>query len=468
MKFTIKAILPERWFRFLLFILITIIFTYFVPREFAFFWAVIVLASYYRSRDEAFWLAFFLVTTDGFMSFFGMYNVTLQILPGLPSIELVQFYFLLSLIKAFKAKERPYVFYKKYLVILLCYLVFLVIWGQFQGFEGELNVYFRIAKLILPMILFFSIPRLFPNLESYQRLFSFLFLILIVAFATQLFTLLTGFSPGTSVKFTEEEMAEPGHFRGFYNAAATLLGLFGALFFLAVKKIKTFSSVYLYVIIVSAFGMAYLSASRGWTIFFSIVIISTFMLSYRLSIKRMVGISVVFTLVVFVGLSNPVIKKQSEFSIERLDTMKLLASGDVTAGHTLARLDVRAPRVMKIWAENPVFGWGFSDTFLKFQDGHVGNQNILLFSGVVGFVMLIGFLVYFCLKMILRSQKLPPQFQIKRVYLVFILYLLGWFFLHSTGAQHFGYYGLPIQIIPQAVFFSLGALLYAKPSELSK
>jgi hypothetical protein len=123
---------------------------------------------------------------------------------------------------------------------------------------------------------------------------------------------------------------------------------------------------------------------------------------------------------------------------------------------------------MKYVNKNPVFGWGFSTTANEHNDPHVGNQNILLYSGYVGLTLLIGFFILFCYRMFSRFLNLPKNVLNRNAYLVFIIMLAGWFFLHSSGAQHFAYFGMPLQIIPQAVFFSFAALLYAKPSELSR
>jgi len=75
---------------FLLLTAVTIFVTYFTSEVIASFWYLLVLVLYYRSDDEPMWLAFFLVTVDGFMGFMGLYSVTLTILPGLPTIELAQ------------------------------------------------------------------------------------------------------------------------------------------------------------------------------------------------------------------------------------------------------------------------------------------------------------------------------------------------------------------------------------------
>lgn len=463
----IKKYIQKNTIKLFFIILITVATTFVSFKALSTVWYIYLLILYFKSKDEPFWLAFYLSTVDGFLGFLGTYSVTIKVIPGLPAIEVAQFYIIISVVKAFRSKKRPYVFYEKYLVVLLLYLIFLVVWGQLIGLRGELNVFFRIFKLTLPMLLFYSIPRLFPNSASYRRLFTFVFIFVILASMTQVFMLVTGFSLGGYIHLTEEQISEAGMFREFANAVSTLLGLFGALIFLSYKE-PMFNRIYLYFIIVCAFVTAYLSASRGWIVFFLIVICLSFIFAYKFSLKRLFGFGVVFAMILFLGLDNPIIKKQSDFSIKRLATLGALAGGDITAGGTLGRLSERGPRVMKKWAENPVIGWGFSDVFFDYDDGHVANQNILLFSGVIGLILLIGFLLFFSFKLFIRYLKLPKYILNKNAYLVFIFMLMGWFFLHSSGAQHFSYYGMPLQIIPQAVFFSFGALFYAKPSELSK
>jgi len=464
---SIKSILPDRWIRFFVIVLITICFTYILPGEFNVIWSVILLVLYYHSMDEAFWLVFFLITTDGFIGFFGLSSMMIQLIPGMPAIELVQLYIFLSVIKAIRSRNLSYVFYQKYLVVLFLYLIFMIAWGQLMGMSGELNVYFRLLKLTLPLLLFYSIPRLFPNIAAYKRLFLFVFIIMVLAFFTQVFTLLTGLSPAGFVYLTEEQLSEAGIFRGFSNVGATVLSLFGALVFLSYKE-PVFNRFYLNTIIACAFGNAFLSASRGWIVFFSIVFLLSILFVYKFNPRQLVGIVIVFVAFFILGMDNPILKKQSDFAISRLTTLEALSRGDITAGGTLVRLSERSPRVMKKWKENPVFGWGFSDVSGEYGDGHVGNQTVLLSSGVVGFSLLIGFLLYFILRLFARFQRLSKTILNSKVYLIFIFMLLGWFFLHSSAGQQFGFGGMPMQIIPQAIFFSFGALLYAKPSELSK
>ena len=93
----------------------------------------------------------------------------------------------------------------------------MIIWGQMMGFNGDLNVYFRVVKVVLPMLLFYSIPRLFVRQDIYDMFFRLIFLVLIMAFVAQLFTLLSGISPMEAVGRTDEIPADEKEFRVFFQ-----------------------------------------------------------------------------------------------------------------------------------------------------------------------------------------------------------------------------------------------------------
>jgi len=453
------------YLRFFLIIVLTVVFTYFTPRILAVIWYLILLIWYYRSSDEPFWLVIFLTTTDGFMSFMGLYEVTLPVLPGLPAIELIQFYIILSFIKASRIKAAPYIFFNRLLILIGLYIIFMIVWGQMMGFSEGINGYFRLAKLTLPLLLFYSVPRHFRSMAFYERLLRFIFILLMTGFITQLFTLLVGQSPAGLFNVTVEKPVEPGEFRGFYNMAAILIGLLGALFYVAYGQKGKFNEVYLYVLIFSAFGMALLSATRGWIISFGLIILLSLFIG-KFKINRMIGFIIIIGTLSYLGWSNAKIREQVLFSQERLESLGALTEGDITAGGTLKRLNVRGPRVMAVWKENPIFGWGFSDVSRRYNDGHVANQNLLMASGVAGVILLTYFFIYFSIRMIERYIFLPKHHLLKSTTLVFIVFLWGWVFIHSTSGQHFSYGGIPLLIVPQAVFFSFGALIYRETFKL--
>jgi len=457
-----------RWFsawpdllKFMVLIAITIYATYYSPAPVAMAWYAVMAVAYYFSTNEALWLALFLATADGFASYFGMYEVTLTVLPGLPAVEISQIYILLTVIKAAGKKVKPALFYGKYLQILLIYLIFNVIWGQLMGLSGGLNVYFRVIKGIIPMMLFYSVPRLFVSREMYERFFRLVFIMVLVSFAAQLFTLLTGVSPMEAGGIVPQEIEDDSDdFRVFYGPASALTGLFGALYYLSVGRSSPRDRVIPVMVVFAAYAMAFLSATRGWIISFTFIIVTTLLFSGTLRTRRGFYIAVAVVPLSLWFLSLPVIREQINFARERLEAIESISEGDITARGTLMRLDYRSQRTLAGWSENPLFGWGPSDKGYDYDDGHVGNQSLLATSGVVGFVLLnvfLGWFIYMILSLYFQTSRRVRE---RGTLLVFVFFLVGWFIIHSTSGQQFNYSGFPANIIAQAVFFSFGAMQY--------
>lgn len=438
----------------------TIITTYFTNTIIASFWALLLLVLYYRSDDEPMWLAFFLVTTDGFMGFMGPYAVTLTLLPGLPAIEISQFYVMLTVVKVFSGRKKVPVFYRKYMQILGIYLVFLIIWGLIMGLSRELNMYMRVLKTSIPFLLIFSLPRLMTDLRSYKRFFGIVFIIVLSAFGLQVFSLLTGIYPAEAFMPAGDEIEADDAFRTFYNAISTLIGLFGALLFLSIRGRTGFNTWFLLLVVFAAVMMSVLSATRGWIIAFGLTVILSGFLVRTIDSRKIAGLVIISAILIFAGSRSSTIREQVVYSKDRLVKIESIRSGDITAEGTLHRLDVRSPRVMKIWKESALFGWGFSDTGFKSSDGHIGNQTLLMFSGLTGFALLNGFLLYFIYKMYSVFRRSPRTVPFRNGYLIFIFFLTGWFIIHSTSSQQFYFSAVPLRVMPQAIFLGMSVVYY--------
>jgi hypothetical protein len=418
---------------------------------------------YFFSDDEPLWMAFFLVTVDGFMGFLGLYSTTLEAIPGLPGVEVVQIYFCLALYKVISQKKKAHMFYDGWMKVLLGYLIFLIAYGIAFGLENEFKIYLRILKMLLPLILFYNIPRLINTSEGYARLFSLLFLVFIFGFIAQLISLTTGFNPGVYAKQSSEIILEVGrNFRVLYNEGITLITVSGALYYLSLKNKKPFSDLFLYIIIGLTFAMAFLSATRGWILSLGFMIFVHFILFQKMNFKLVSALAIFFFLFIAAIILNTSFMTQIQFTFERLTTLEALAGGDITADGSLIRLDERAPLVMAVWEDNPVFGAGFSDLFLEAQDFHVGNQNILMHAGVVGFVLLMSFFVFFIFTLFNRYRNTNYLDPYRNAFPTFIILFAGWFFIHSSSQQLFAYYGLPVTIFPQAILFSLAGFTYVE------
>ncbi|MBE0675674.1 MAG: hypothetical protein IH591_13515, partial [Bacteroidales bacterium] len=373
--------------KFLVLILTTLFVTYYLGTSFRIIWYAALLVTYYFSRNEALWLAFFLSTTDGFAGFFGLYTVIMPVLPGLPDVELAQIYVIITVVKAALRKNGVQVFYNKYLQVLFIYLIFMIIWGHMMGFSGGMNVYFRVLKGVIPMLLFYSVPRLFTNQDYYFRFFRIIFVIVLVAFAAQLFTLFSGITPTEAAGIAPgEDQEESKDFRFFYNSSSTLIGFFAALYLLNRRTTAFRNPILPYAVIFSVLAMSVLSATRGWMISFSLVLLFTFLFTGMIRSKRILEFVLISVPLLYLAFSNPVINRQINFARERLGKIEAITEGDLTAEGSLQRLDYRSQRVMGAWSENPVFGWGLSDKGYEYGDGHVGNQSLLAISGITGFL----------------------------------------------------------------------------------
>ena len=205
-------------------------------------------------------------------------------------------------------------------------------------------------------------------------------------------------------------------------------------------------------------AMAVLSATRGWIISFSLIIFLTLLFTQIIHPRRILEFTLIAVPLLFWALSSSTINNQISFARERLGAMEAIASGDLSAEGTLQRLDYRSQRVMDAWRENPIFGWGLSDIGYEYGDGHVGNQCLLAMSGITGFLLLNGFLIYFAWKILIVYNRSLRVMKDRSSLLVFLFFLAGWFIIHSSSGQQFNYIGIPINIIPQAIFFQFWCL----------
>ena len=435
----------------------SILFTYFLPENLSVLWYITLLLFYYNSKNEPFWLAFFLVISNGIMGFFGSYEATLSVLPGLPAIEIGQFYVLIAFGKALYKKNRYPVFFEKIRLALGVYVLLLVFIGFYLGISGGLNVYFRVFKFTLPLLLFYIVPKFLQKEEDFVRFFSFLFPIVFLSLASQLFDILMGQTITTYLGVGEKEAIEITQisiYRGFYSVQIILISFFAALFF-AAKQQKFFSQLYLNLIIFSASAMVVLSATRGWMIGFGITLILYYTIIAQANPKRVALFFIIVLVGFYIGRQIPVIDMQISFSIERFTTVGGIIEGDDEALATQVRTTERGPKVMNKWSESKLLGWGFSDNFWEYSDGHVGNQNILLHSGIFGALLMLIFFLTFHEKLLISAIKGS-----QRENLVFIIFFIGWFIIHSSSGQHFSFMGMPGKIIMQSTFFSFGAFQY--------
>ncbi len=449
---------------FLVLLIFSVVINYKIPATLSSLFFLGCLVAYFFSENEPFWLAFFLVLGDGFFGLFGPGQVLQSVIPGLPEVEVIQLYFLLTILKAFKVKNFTRPFYSPLLSVLLIYLIFLIIQGFVLGLSTELNIQFRLVKYLLPLFLLYAIPRLFTQSKDYEACLTYLFPVAFLALAAQIITILTGLGPLYLLSLSSEysevfELTDVSIYRGFYNVAIVLITTFGALYLLAREK-SDFTKGYLFSILVANGFSIFLSATRGWIIGFSTMVLFFMIFVSGIKLRLFIKLAFGFAIALMIVISIPALKLQINNAFKRIMTLEAIAEGDLTAKGTLIRLERRVPRVMKKWKESPITGWGFSNEYFQYADGHVGNHNLLLHSGLTGAFLMLAFFIHFNAKIITKSLNSPAGRDGKKGLLVFSIFFLGWFIIHSTSWQYFSFYQDPNIGTIQALFLSWGAIAF--------
>ncbi|MBL7775300.1 MAG: O-antigen ligase family protein [Saprospiraceae bacterium] len=284
------------------------------------------------------------------------------------------------------------------------------------------------------------------------------------ALFAQVFTISTGIAPSQFLGVFKKlwftvDVSKGKTYRGFYSSATVLTCYFGAFYQLA-RRSGYFNINYLFSVMAACLLCVVLSATRGWLLGFSLGLILYLVLVLRLSIKRLATVVGTGAVMVAALMLLPVVKTQFDNAFKRFTTLEKLASGDVTAGGTLSRINERSPRVLDKWSEAPFTGWGFSDAFFKHGDFHVGNQNILLHAGIIGAILMGFFIIFFHWALLARSLQLHRGNPYKAPLLVFVVFFPGWFLIHSSSGQHFAFYSDPANSIVLTYYLTLGALTY--------
>lgn len=441
-------------------LLISFISVYFVPAKFnRMIFLVILIAAYWTKLDYVY-LAWFFIINDapGRLFVAGTFDAAriplYPIMAGV-SIGFQELFIMLYLLKYLKYRRASTFIFKKEFTWFVAFAILVAVFSLPFGmsFDNLILTY----RYLFPWALVFIVPAFIHDKKTLSRTSLLLFPIVFLALVSQFYSYVSGeyldeILRGASVADINNEESVS---RSYSAVFIILFSIVQALYFLFNRKTEI-NKNYLGAIIFLGYLSIIMTATRGWIIaLFAILLGVLVFFGFMKGNANVVRLVIVSAIVFFiVQYQFPVITRQLDASYERLTTIESLMSGDVTAGGTLKRLDVRSPRVMKKFWENPIIGWGFSDEFYKYQDGHVGNQNILLNVGILGYILLIGLFIRI-LKNIWRMSK-KKEFRIleNRAPLVYFFGLIAVFIIHSTSGQFWGYILLKYQIIFVAFFMA--------------
>jgi len=420
---------------------LAVLFTYVTAPEIGIVFQIILLVLFWRSNKIYFWLAlvFIIETSPGFLFNVVDDNHTFALFRGTIAGNLyfwIPFIFV-TIYKSYNIKRYRALFLKSNIYILgIYFIILIVLFGAYK--------FTTILRLLLPWTLLFVLPRLFKEEEDYVGFFKLLFSFVPFVLLTQFYKIYTGLEFATvfggvsshtvgSVGIEEAGTAV----RPVYGIFLPFLSLWGACYFLILKK-NYFSKNYLYLILGLSIFSVFLSATRSWMVASVFITFYLFILLSTNPIKSLVRFGVPIVLLALIINFFPLVNKQFDFVIDRFETIELLMQGDLTAGGTLKRFDVRGPRVMSKFYEYPITGWGFGDEASKYSDGHVGHQNMLMHTGIIGYIFFLALWLNFIFKLIKRHKYMQKYNPYKKTPLILIAFLLSTIIIH-TSVQWYNY-----------------------------
>ena len=434
--------------------IITIIIRYFTPHFIGNIFLYSILILFFFSKKSYFWLAFIFLLIDppGYLFF---EHSTSFSLPGIGigyrSINYGDLFIIISLIKAntqqFR-KEKTKYFFSVPLIILLIYCLFLFA----LSFTIGISLYrlLNAVRHIMPYLLFISLPRLLISKRDYYLFFNLLFSFVFILFLAQLIDIIFGkrlaFLLGETTAmfggaqiFADEVLdVNEGVLRSIYGVSILLISFISSMFYIQNKN-NLFNKKYLYFVLSVILLSIVLSATRGWMISFFIMLMLLISINLYRPHYVLKKILIPVILIIVMISSIPVLSLQFNKALERLDSITYLIKGDVSVGNTSIRMSERGPRVWNKFKENPILGWGFSDDYFLYSDGHVGHHTMLLNGGIVGYLLFVIFWIHFCFRMYSLNKQISNTNSYKKSLLTFVIGFLGIFIIHSSSGMIFGY-----------------------------
>lgn len=433
-------------------LLFSIIIRYFLPLSIGNAYFLLLLVIFYRTRQNYLWIAFFfiLLQPPGYL-FYHIGNYSLPKFSVTSTVQISYFHlvFMVAVLKSRKYIIYKGSFFKNGIKILLGYLIFLTFITIV--YDENINRIFGIALGVMPFLSLFFIPRLITSESQYVNLFKILFSVVFLLIFSQVWDVIMArpfamYLGEVSIGYSGRQIFD-NELTKFY-AESTRAGIYGshlmlisfiASFYYLTIGVKHFNKNYLYIIISLITLSFILSGTRGWIIC-SLFIIFFFVINnikFPSHAFKMVFIPILIILSIFI--ISDTVQRFVYSGIERLTTINLLLSGDITAGGTLGRLSIRSPRVMDKFEQSPIIGFGFTDDFKEYRDSHVGHQTMLLNGGIIGYLLFMLFFIQYNYKLYYAYKSASRNNIYRKSIFVFIIGFAGMFILHSSSIMMFGY-----------------------------
>jgi len=410
---------------------------------------LLLLLAIFRSKNDVFWLSWFFVVINAPGRLFSIgYSSTIYRLPlyrlgSGAAIGFDELFLFIYLLKFLLKKDKNQNIFKRYWTFILIY-GFITLFYSFGIGLSSGNVVTAL-RMIIPWFWILIIPEFISDSDKLAKAFELLAPFVFINFFIQIYTQITGqylndiLSGEIWYGFlgsAEEELV-----RILDGCAVSLFCMIMSLFYLCSED-KRFNRTYLNLIVVVYLIFIWMTATRGWIVASLILLSSIFFMRGFNFIKQFTSSLLILILFIFsLRIIYPNFILQTSLAMERFKTLKFLIAGDPTAGGTLGRISERSPRVMAVFRESPVIGWGLSDRYISSWDMHVGNQTMLMQGGIIGYAIWIICYILTLLNIYILNHNTIVRSDIKNGGIVFLMAMIAIFAIHSSSSQILGYNG---------------------------
>lgn len=433
---------------FIILIGVSFVSVYYTPAEFNRIVFILILYSAYKTKMDYVYFAWFFFLLDAPSMLFSASSLDVDariplypIIAGI-SVSFQELFIIMYIFKFYeRRKSLNFVFYNEfrwYFVIGFFVFLYSFVFGiSFDSFVATF-------RSLLPWAMILVIPAYLNNEVFLVRFSLLIFPFVFIAFSFQIFSYINGIYLDSYLRgmFVDYNLFINSKYiaRVINSPFIIYFSIIQAFYFFLKRNIEI-NSFYLILVIFVGCISVILTATRGWIIsLISILLLVFIFFSLSKSIKKIMFLIFISFILINVSFYNfPQLNLQLERTLMRLSSIQLLISGDLTAGGTLQRLDVRMPKVMNKFWESPIIGWGFSNGFQEYKDGHVGHANILLNIGLLGYVFINIIYLKICIKTKKIIQNREVLMKEGRAPLVYLFGLFSIFIIHSSSTQFWGY-----------------------------
>jgi len=416
----------------------SIIVVYFLPSIIKYLYFLILLFITFISKKDYWWIAFFIIIFANIGGLFSQTSIAEGVYQRLPlykfgpiRLPLYDMFLSLLLLKSIRyGKVRT--FYNDLLSLIIIYILLLFMFSFVLGMDD--NSLEAGLRFLIRASLFYSIPRIISTKDKIIKIHKLLFNGLIMVIISVIYTLITGYEIGNKFLNIYKSVYEFSEYRFLDSPYLIFLSFIFLSYWLISNENIGIKKSILAILMVLSYILIILSATRGWFISFTIMML--IILFMNLNKKGSIKNSIMVVLICFLLLFSLYTNFQNIFNniFNRLKSIELLAKGDITAGGTLSRINVRGPAMLKKVKENPLIGFGFSKEYYIYADNHVGWIMQLLQMGIIGTLLII----YLFIRIVTHIRKIV-KITNNSSYYVFIIGLIGLIIIHSTSTAIFSF-----------------------------